>query len=138
MSLRLEKGEELYALISQWSQSLLANCLPFLMVMRGRITMSDALDINSKNPLPAGFQFERIEMLIDVYFPSARYHYEKCIAARTALNRVYANFDQAARNSSLGMEAHIDPYVSAQNDFNSASSQLKKSVRDELRSLAYS
>jgi hypothetical protein len=70
MRLRLiDRGEELYTLIHKWKISFSSNVLHYSIVMRGEIDYNSALDAVNAAGKDNMSSFERIDLIIKVYFP---------------------------------------------------------------------
>ena len=77
------RGEELYELTDKWLNMLAGYYLHRSRVMQSNITYNQCLDLDIKMGKDGQGNFGRIEMLIDVYFPSTRLAYDKIIDGRT-------------------------------------------------------
>ena len=67
-----ERGEELYVLTEQWLDGLTGYYLAKRSVMQGRLTYNQSLDLEIADGKENPVNFSRVELLINVYFPSVR------------------------------------------------------------------
>ena len=77
-----DRGEELYELIDKWLNYLAGYYFRRVSVMQGKLTYNQCLDMDIKNSKDNSYNFGRIEMIIDVYFPSIRNTYDEVITDR--------------------------------------------------------
>jgi hypothetical protein len=73
-----ERGEELYVLTERWLNGLVAGYyLRRKSVMQGKLTYNECLDLEIADGKDNPVNFSRMELLIDVYFPSTREAYNR-------------------------------------------------------------
>jgi hypothetical protein len=87
LELRLEKLEELYLLFEQWTTDLTNIYLINLRVYVGELTYMQAMDLVNKNYGQKNNQFQKIQMLVNVYFSEIRDDYDKVISTRSSLSK---------------------------------------------------
>src|ERR1019366_6406764 len=87
------RGEELYTLTSTWLKMIATHHIRKTYVMLGNITYDQALDLEVKDDKHL-LDFERIGLLVDVYFPSARSAYDAVLAVRDERNEIEMTFDR--------------------------------------------
>ena len=85
------RGEELYTVTSAWLKLMAAHHLRMVSVMLSNITYDQALDMELAERKPI-FDFERIELLVDTYFPSVRDSYHAVLVEREKVNEIQSAF----------------------------------------------
>jgi hypothetical protein len=89
-----ERGEELYGAAGRWINALAAYALRRTALMQGKITYNQCndMDISLLGELGENFDAGRIELLIHVYFPSARKAFDDPLTEREKLNSIEIPF----------------------------------------------
>jgi hypothetical protein len=132
-ALRREKGEELYALVSEWSEFLMLNCMPFIRFMEGKLSVDEAVDQQTKRLSEVKSDFGSITMLIKVYFPASEEDYKSCLAELIELREIESSLVRDACRGKEPDSSLILKYMLVRNEFIKESGKLKRSIRDELR-----
>jgi hypothetical protein len=97
-----ERGEELYGATVRWLNGLASFALRRSACMQGKLTYNQILDMDIEAG-KGGSDYDRIELLIDVYFPSARSAYDAVVQEREKLNAIEAPFKQSYRQGFIPM-----------------------------------
>lgn len=128
---RKERLEELYILISHWNNLFFSHYLSLSLVMRGQIDYNQYLDtINSADN--KGVDFNRIEMIIDIYGSEFSTSFEKVIKVRERINAINASHKRAYLNGSPG-EDFLDAASEAQIALGKACDILKLQIAEAAR-----
>ncbi len=119
-----EKGEELYSQASQWLNFMIWHHLSINFVMQGKLTYEQHNDsIKEKE----GFDYNRLSLLIDVYFPSARACYDQIMDCKSSLNKIEAeygkHYDFRDDASSI-----LERYLETQKQFERLGDNLKQHI----------
>lgn len=130
-----ERGEELYSLTEKWLLGLAGYYLNLSGVMQGKLTYNQALDLQIAQGNSGTIEFSRIELLIDVYFPSTRAAYDALIAGRTNLNKIAAAHKRAYQQGDIDGSQFLNPFVETQKAIEKAGDSLKQEVIDAVRSI---
>jgi hypothetical protein len=131
----LDRGEELYALNVKWLNGFFAYYLRRSSVMQGKLTYNQALDLEIADLSKNTHDFSRIEMLIDVYFPSTRSAYDRLAAGRDALNEIASQHKRAYEAGDLDGGAFYGPFLQAIQEIEEAGKSLKEEIIKGLRSI---
>lgn len=123
-----ERGEELYALTDKWLKGLTANYLGKSFVMQGKLTFDQYYNQMLKSVEKDTFNFGRIEMLIDVYFPLARAQYDAVIERRGELNKIDVEHKHAYESGDIPGTQFLKPYVRVQHSIEETGESLKKKI----------
>ncbi|MDX8001188.1 hypothetical protein FE394_18895 [Xenorhabdus sp. Reich] len=125
----LEKGEELDELLSIWSKTNFLVKRNQLLVVKGKLTEVQLLEIVSKHSNKNNH--DRLEVLLNIYFPEQVIYMEEAIKIRAKGNAAYDDFISGKlecktafiiiHNSEVGFSDKID--------------DLRKSIRDRLHKL---
>ena len=131
-----DRGEDLYMLSEQWLINLAINYLGEARVMQGKLTYNQHLDLahsqTEKNP----GNFQRIALLIDVYFPSTRKAYDDVLLARTTLNKISAAYKRAYEGGGdVDGTRFIQPFVEAQKAIEAAGEVYKRQIIECIRTI---
>ena len=84
-----EKIEELYLISRKHSKRVWLHYFPYLQSMQGKITYNQALDLGIDRS-PQDYEPERLNVLIDLYFPALRPTYEKILAESDCARSIVA------------------------------------------------
>ena len=103
--------------------------------MQGKLTYNQCLELDIQEGKEGSFNFGRIEMLIDVYFPSTRSTYDKVIEGRTELNKVATAHKRAYEVGDIEGSRFLAPFVQCQHSIEQASETFKMQVLECLRAL---
>lgn len=128
------RGEELYSLINAWLNGLFGHCLRRNLVMQGKLTYNQCLDMDIAQGNPS-HDFSRIELLIDLDFPSARNLYDKLLVERTNLNKIEAAFKRSYEEGDDEGDKFLPPYLRAQQSIENLGELLQKHILDRIRSI---
>jgi hypothetical protein len=90
-----ERGEELYVLSEKWVSGLFTDYLRRSDVMHGKLTYDQINGRAIAEGKRDSNDFSRIEMLIDVYFPSTRSAYDRVETARDVLSNIASQHKRA-------------------------------------------
>lgn len=130
------RGEELYTITSAWLKRLGSYHLRILQVMHRTITYDQANELEIKEG-KAQYDFDRIALLIDVYFPEVRSAYEAMLAEnekthgiRLAFKHDYQKFGDRTDSGKF-----LAVYEKAHMTMDEAGEALKKRTAECLRAL---
>lgn len=129
------RGEELYVLNEKWLNGLCGYFLRRSSVMQGKLTYDQALELEIAEGRRNTHDFSRIEMLIDVYFPSTRPAYDRVIAGRDTLNDIASQHKRAYETGDLDGGHFHKPFLQAMQDIDKAGKSLKEAIIKDLRSI---
>jgi hypothetical protein len=130
------RGEELYELTDKWLNSFFGYSLRRSAVMQGKLTYNQCLDMDiNEGGKASSFNFGRIEMLVDVYFPNVRHAYDKMMAGRTEINKVELAYRRAYENGDHDGTRFLKPYVQCQKTVEEAGEVLKANLLESIRAI---
>lgn len=133
-TLTRERGEELYQHADKWQSNLRANSFVWLGVMEGHYTANDALDMEIRDNSNLKYDFGRIEMLVDVYFPNSREAFNAVIHQRDARGELLGKFKRSYKAGAEG--GGFGPRLAeSMNQLEQACRDFKKAVVEEIRDL---
>lgn len=78
--------EELFILSDKYFNALISYQLPLRMVMKGEISFNDALDLHIKWSDESKDNFQRVDMIIEMYFTELKKPYNEILLIRDDLN----------------------------------------------------
>lgn len=123
-----ERGEELYLLTDKWMHAMAGYQLRRYSVILGKLTYNQCNDLEIKAGQDKSYNFGRIEMLIDVYFPLARKEYDEVISSRNALNEVLAEHRGAYTQGDIDGRRFINPFLKCQQNIDATGERLKVKI----------
>lgn len=130
------RGEELYMVTSAWLKLMAVHHLRMVPVMLGNITYDQALDMELAESKPL-LDFERIEMLVDTYFPSVRDSYDAVLVEREKTNEIQLAFKREYQK--VGPSTNHKQFLPAYEKSLMAMEELGKNLRvrivESLRSI---
>ena len=129
-NVKTERFEELYILLGHWLSGFFSNYLNLTLVMKGEIDYNEYLDKVIANGERQGFDFNRIEMIIDIYGKELRPAYEKLLEARTKRNDIEFEHKAAYKAGELEARRFIKPFSDAQIKLEELTEALRKKVAE--------
>ena len=85
--LRLEKLEYLYFLFEKWHNDLSKAYLLHLRAYAGHLSYDQVLKLFNKQCVSENNEYQKIQMLVNVYFPALRTEYQKVLDKRDSLSK---------------------------------------------------
>jgi len=133
--LLLERGEELYGLTDKWLNYLFEHTLNILSVMQGKLTYNQSLDLDIEAGKNISMNFARIQLLIDIYFPSSRKAYDSILKERDKINAIEATHKRAYRNGDIDGTSFLPAYLKKQNSLEKAGEVFKNQLIECIRTI---
>lgn len=134
-ALLLERGEELYGLTEAWLNSLFALSLRRLMVMQGKMTYNQCLDLDIEDGKNKSMNFARISLLIDIYFPATRKAYDTILNEREKLNGIEITYKRGYKNGDIDGTSFLPGYLETQKSIEKAGEIFKIQLIDCIRAI---
>ncbi|WP_346833845.1 hypothetical protein ABDZ23_23800 [Pseudomonas koreensis] len=129
--IKKERLEELYILVCHWGNLFFSQYMSLKLVMDGHIDYNEYLDRTSATDLK-GFDFSRMEMIIDIYGSQLGKAYELVMEARSKINEVNADHKFAYQRGEPS-DIYIKPAADAQIAFGEACDELKRVISEAAR-----
>lgn len=129
--LRRERLEELYILVCYWQAEFIDEYSSLILVMKGVVDYNQHLD-NLINKDRRGVEFNRIQMIFDVYGLALRESYEAILAVRADINVIHGAHKQSYKRGEDGIK-YIAPTQEAQLRLGAAFDRLKNDISDAAR-----
>jgi len=120
--------EELYTLVGAWANFMAGKYLSVAMVMQGKLTYNQHYDLYIKDKNVPSYDFNRIEMIIDIYGDDLQEAYEKVIEARSKLTRIESEFKRAYEGGDIDGERFLKEYLQAQHEIEERGRLLKDAI----------
>lgn len=130
-SVRKERLEELYILVCHWSNLFFKHYLNLNLVMKGSLSYNDYLDMITA-PSDDNADYNRIQMIVDIYGEDVRSYYEAVEVAKVEVNYVGAQHKQAYKLGESGLE-FIGPAKEAQLVLGDAFDEFKFAIAKAAR-----
>ena len=135
IDLHRDRGEELYMVVDKWLTGFGMNGISLISVMRGKISYNQYLDIRLNPDNKPDYDFTRVEMIIDVYFPQVRPFYDQVTEARAVANEISAAHKREYEVGNTDGQAFINPFIEAQENFAAAGERLKDQIKQCLKAV---
>lgn len=87
-NLMRDRLEELYILSDKYFNTLVSHQLPLRIVMRGEMSFNDALDLHIEWGKEKKFDYQRLDMIIEMYFNELQEPYNEVLKIRDELNNI--------------------------------------------------
>jgi hypothetical protein len=129
------KGEDLFAVADRWDKKLFGYFLRRGFVMTGKLTYNQALDQEIAEGKENSIEFGRIEMLIDVYFPTTRSAYNRLIEVRDRLNDVVVEHKRAYESGDHDGGRFYPQLSKGMDDLSEASDSFKLAIITAIRAV---
>jgi hypothetical protein len=133
--LLLERGEELYVLTDKWLNYLFGHSLNILSVMQGKLTYNQCLDLEIEAGKNISMNFARIQLLIDIYFPSSRKAYDTILEERDKINTIEASHKRAYKKGDIDGISFLRDYLEIQNSLEKAGAVFKNQLIECIRTI---
>ncbi len=120
------RGEELYKLITKWSENIFFMFLDNSNVIKGKLDLSVAFETVQKLE---SLDFFRIDMIIEIYYPELNGFYKASRKQLSEINKIYTPVDHnnIIRNNA-NLQKLADEYSRANSIFEQMVDQLKKEL----------
>ncbi len=130
-----DRGEELYVLVEQWLNGLTGYYLGRSSVMLGKLDYNQCLNAEMADMKDYPVNFTRIELLIAVYFPSARLAYQQISKDRDTLNKIATEHKRSYAAGDIDGTRFFKPFQQAMLSINETDPILKQSLLESIRAL---
>ena len=133
----VERGEELYTAIFNWNKALGTHFIFYSQAMRGHISYNDALDAVIAAGEKENIKIDRMEMVLNIYFPDLANQFEACRAIVQAASAVEGEFRNLYRqNSGVDGEQHARRYQALLLQSEKSLNALLESLATEIRGIS--
>jgi hypothetical protein len=104
-------------------------------VMTGEITFNDALDLKNNNNDDKERHYEKLSMLLNIYFPHMSQHLDEVGKCREIGNDIISGFKAAYLSGITSSKPHNDAILSVVMRISAAEKVLKEAIRAEAKKL---
>lgn len=126
-----EKLEELYLLFKRWTSITDMMYINHARAMKGDIDYQTMLEMDVERDNKNTFDFNRIEMLIDLYFPNIKPAYERVIGTCTKANQFMLSYGNQCLEGNTDGKKFIAPFLDAQNKFSQEAERVIKLIAEQ-------
>ncbi len=109
----LHRGEEAYSLVRNWYLDQHHWYLHHRLVMEGKVDYNSALDAVIEQGGARSLQVERVDLILDVYFPEISPIWKETVSAIQGAAAVENDFRAAYKDGLLSSESHRTDFDSA-------------------------
>lgn len=128
-----ERGEELYVLAAQFEKNVFVTHMPLYSVMKGEVSYNDYLDIVNGLNFSEKYDHNRMELLVEVYFPALRIQYKKMREKLELHNKVVSEHKSAYLSGEFEARHFLTPFQRAQLAFENEMNTMKEMISIEVR-----
>lgn len=104
-----DRGEEFYETVEKWLMGLTTHYMDRAKVMRGKLTFNQCLELEIASGEKYPIDVNRVELLIDAYFPSTRAAYDEVSKGRDKLNDIAGEHKKAYARGDLDGSRFLEP-----------------------------
>lgn len=104
-----DRLEELYLLSEKWVNALSSNYYPYFSVMKGEMSYNQALDMTIEQCKNNTCDFNKINMLIDLYFHDIKLHYDEVCEARSKANLILDEHKKEYKSGNTDGRSYLKP-----------------------------
>ena len=101
--------------------------------MEGKYSFNDYLDMIIDKKQNPNVEFARVEMMVDVYFPTIRPAYDELCACREDINETISTYKQQYKSGIIDGHSYIPKIHMAQLRLARAAEVLKNSIKTCLQ-----
>ncbi|MFM0630488.1 hypothetical protein [Paraburkholderia xenovorans] len=131
--LNRERGEELYRHADKWQGNIRANSLFWLGAMQSSYSVNDALDMEIARNRDIPYDYGRMEMLVDVYFPTTREAFDGVTAVRDSHSAILSAFKQRYKEGDVDGGVFAARYTNSLHRLDETIGRFKASIADGIR-----
>jgi len=129
-----QKLEEVYVLTEKFVTQLSIHWMLYMQVMDGGLTYNQALDIGNDRKVDAPV-YDRLEMLVDLYFPELHESFAEIIQHRDAANKILAEHKRNYKAGDFDGNCYVKPMRDILLGVDTAVKRFKESVVLQERKL---
>lgn len=118
-----EKCEELYFLFAKWSTDTSSVYMTFIPVISGKMSEKDAWKIAKQNQYSEKGNYQKIDLLVNLYFPELIGHLDSVHEARDHCPKYLSKVDVSL----------VDNFIKRQENFDSVSSKFLEELSEFSR-----
>lgn len=128
--LKREKLEELYILLSHWISMFFSNYFKLTLVMKNEIDYNQYLDEIISDGADKKVDFQRIEMILNIYGRELLPAYHKVLGWREKVNDIAAAHKMDYKNGKVNGERYITPYTTVHTELEKSVETLKAELAE--------
>lgn len=127
------KLEELYILFKQWHTNITSVYLTHASVMAGKLDYKSALEMEKDRQEKSLVDFNRLEMLIDLYFPKLKPDYVKVIEVRGIASEIMLAHREQCFSDGVDGKKFFDPFLKALDNFDKEIDKFIRLIAEEAK-----
>ncbi len=108
-----ERIEELYVILGHWVNDFFVIFFKLSLVMKGDISYNDYLDDITNEDKKHDIDFQRIEMIMNIYVPELKPAYEVVLSNREKINDISAAHKEEYKKGNIDGERFLKPSAAA-------------------------
>jgi hypothetical protein len=123
--------EELFILFKKWALKHDLVYINHARAMKGDIDYQVMLDMEIERCYKNPFDFNRLEMLINLYFPNIKAVYERLIETRTKANKFMLEYGNQYVKGNTDGRKFLAPFLDAQKEFSQEAERVIKLIAEQ-------
>jgi hypothetical protein len=123
--------EELFILFKKWASNIDLIYINHARAMKGDMDYQVMLDMEIERCDKNYFDFNRLEMLINLYFPNIKPAYERLIETRTKANKFMLEYGNQYVGGNTDGRKFLAPFLDAQNEFSQEAERVIKLIAEQ-------
>ncbi|MGF1887202.1 hypothetical protein L4D13_13795 [Photobacterium profundum] len=125
-----ERLEELYVLLSQWVNVFYSNFFKLTLVMKGEIEYNQYLDEIIEDGQSSKVDFQRIEMILNIYGRELLPAYKDVLKCRGKINEISGAHKEDYKQGKFDGEKYLEPYTLVHTELDLRVQKLKKQLAE--------
>lgn len=131
-SIKRERFEELYVLISHWSNELFGHYLDLTLVMKGQMDYNSYLDRIIDRGDKNEFDFNRLKMIIDIYGADLKHAFSDVLKVREEWNDLVYKHKRAYQSGEVVADYFLDDAGKIQLKLEGAVEKFRKLIAETI------
>ncbi|EIK4762118.1 hypothetical protein ACCH75_003375 [Vibrio parahaemolyticus] len=128
--IKRERLEELYVLLSQWANMFFSHFFKLTLVMKGDIDYNQYLDEVIEDGKSSNVDFQRIEMILNIYGRELLPIYEDILKCRSKINEISAAHKADYKRGKFNGEKYLEPYSMVHTELDIKVKELKRQLAE--------
>lgn len=133
--LALSKLEELYVLFKQWEVTVLSTYIARISFMAEKFGYESILKMEKEIVERNKGDFNRLEMLVDLYFPRLKADYVRVLAVRDAANEIVSAHQDQYLSGDKNAKDLVPEFLKAQADFDQEAQKFIQLIADQAKNV---
>jgi len=130
-----KRGEELYVIVKKFCKRVVSDHFPYVRAMKGQLSYSDALYMTIKSGEKQNYDPERMNMIVDIYFPTLSEHISALVHINAKVLGVREEFRDRYEEGSVKNKKRVSHYLDEINKLIKATKELENKVAIKVKNM---